>query len=45
MVSHHLAKFGDHRHCVSGDIMFLHAEEKIPDAPASIYCLFLKDMG
>ena len=27
MVSHHLAKFGGHRHCGSGD-MFLVAEEK-----------------
>ena len=26
MVSHHSAKFGDHRHCGSGDIMFLVAE-------------------
>ena len=28
MVSHHLAKFGGHRHCGSGDIMFLLAEEE-----------------
>ena len=28
MVSHHSAKFGDHRHCGSGDIMFLVAEEE-----------------
>ena len=28
MVSHHPAKFGDHRHCSSGDIMFLVAEEE-----------------
>ena len=28
MVSHHAAKFGDHRHCVSGDIMLLVAEDK-----------------
>ena len=28
MVSHHSAKFGDHRHCGSGDIMFLIAEEQ-----------------
>ena len=28
MVSHHSAKFGDHRHCGSGDIMFLAAEEE-----------------
>ena len=28
MVSHHPAKFGDHRHCGSGDIMFLVAEEQ-----------------
>ena len=27
MVSHHPAKFGDHRHCGSGD-MFLVAEEE-----------------
>ena len=26
MVSHHLAKFSDHRHCGSGDIMFLVVE-------------------
>ena len=28
MVSHHLAKFGEHRHCGSGDIMLLVAEEE-----------------
>ena len=28
MVSYHPAKFGDHRHCGSGDIMFLVAEEE-----------------
>ena len=28
MVSHHPAKFGGHRHCGSGDIMFLFAEEE-----------------
>ena len=28
MVSHHPTKFGDHRHCGSGDIMFLVAEEE-----------------
>ena len=28
MVSHHSAKFGDYRHCGSGDIMFLIAKEK-----------------
>ena len=28
MVSHHPVKFGDHRHCGSGDIMFLVAEEE-----------------
>ena len=28
MVSHHPAKFGDHRHCGSGDIIFLVAEEE-----------------
>ena len=28
MVSPHPAKFGDHRHCGSGDIKFLGAEEK-----------------
>ena len=28
MVSHHPAKFGSHRYCGSGDIMFLVAKEK-----------------
>ena len=28
MVSYHTAKFGDHRDCGSGDIMFLIAEEQ-----------------
>ena len=28
MVSHHPAKCGGHKHCGSGDIMFLVAEEK-----------------
>ena len=28
MVSHHPTKFGDHRHCGSGDIMFLVAEKE-----------------
>ena len=28
MVSHHPAKFSDHRHCGSGDIMFLVAEKE-----------------
>ena len=28
MISHHLAKFGDHRHCGSGNIMFLLDEEE-----------------
>ena len=28
MVSHHPAMFGDHRHCGSGDIMVLVAEEE-----------------
>ena len=28
MESHHPAKFGDHRHCGSGDIMFLVVEEQ-----------------
>ena len=28
MVSHHSAKFGGHRHCGSGDIMFLVAKEE-----------------
>ena len=28
MVSHHPEKFVDHRHCGSGDIMVLVAEEK-----------------
>ena len=30
MVSHHPAKFGEHRHCGSGDIIFLVAEEQNP---------------
>ena len=29
MVSHHIAKFADHRHRNSGEIMFLVAEEEI----------------
>ena len=28
MVSHHSGKFGGHRHCVSGDIMFLVAKDE-----------------
>ena len=28
MVSHHPAKFGEHRHCGSGGLMFLVAEEE-----------------
>ena len=28
MISHHPAKFGDHKQCGSGDIMFLVAEEE-----------------
>ena len=28
MVSHHHAKFGDHRHCGSGNILFLVAKEE-----------------
>ena len=28
MVSHHPEKFGDHRHCGSGDIMFSVAEKE-----------------
>ena len=28
MVSHHPAKFGGHRHCGSGDIMFSVAKEE-----------------
>ena len=28
MVSHHPAKFGSHRYCGSGDIMFLVAKEE-----------------
>ena len=28
MISHHPAKFGDHRHCDSRDIMFLGADEE-----------------
>ena len=27
MVSHHLAKFGDHRHCGSGDTLLVADEE------------------
>ena len=50
MVSHHPAKFGDHRHCGNGDMFLV---RKIPDALASVhhycsichYCLFLKDMN
>ena len=47
MVSHHPGKFGDYRHCGSGDICFWLLKRKIPDVLASIrhYCLFLKDMG
>ena len=32
MESHHPAKFGDHRRCGSGDIMFLVAEEQNSNA-------------
>ena len=28
MVSHHAAKFGSHKHCGSGDIIFLVVEEQ-----------------
>ena len=28
MVSHHSAKFSDHRHCGTGDMIFLVAEEE-----------------
>ena len=47
MVSHHPVKFGGHRHCGSGDIMFLVVEGRIPDALASIryYYLSLNDIG
>ena len=33
MVSHHLAKFGGHRHCGSGDMMFLVVEEQGSTCP------------
>ena len=53
MVSHHPAKFGDHKHCGSGDIMFLIVEKensrcsRFNPPLLSIHhnCLFLKDMG
>ena len=51
MVSHHPAKFGDRRHCCSGD-MFLVAEEENSrysrfSLPLlfNLPLLFLKDMG
>ena len=53
VVSHDPAKFGDHRHCGSGDIMFLVGEGE--NSRCFRYnrhycstrhcCLFLKDMG
>ena len=47
MVSHHPAKFGGHRPCGSGDIIFFVAEKEISDAVASIrhYRLFFMDMS
>ena len=33
MVSHHIAKFGGHRKCGSGDIMFLLVEEQDSTCP------------
>ena len=47
MVSHHPAKFGGHRHCGSGDIMLLVAEEENSKCSRfnPPYCLFVKDMG
>ena len=33
MVSHHLAKFGGHRHCGSGDVMFLVVEGQDSTCP------------
>ena len=52
MVSNHPAKFGNHRHCGSGDIMFLVAEEQNsrcsrfnpPLLFNPLYCLFLKNL-
>ena len=35
MVSHHFAKFGGQKHCVSGDIIFLVVEEQ--DCTYSLY--------
>ena len=47
MVSHHPLKFGGHRPCGSGDIIFFVAEKEISDAVASIhhYRLFFIDMS
>ena len=44
MVRRHPAKFGDHRHCGSDDILFLVAKEEISDALTSIrhFCLVSK---
>ena len=39
MISHHPAKFGDHRHCGNGDIMLLVAEQENPLSKSS-GCLF-----
>ena len=33
MVSHHTAKFGGHRHCGSGDMMFVVVEEQDSTCP------------
>ena len=46
MVSQDAARFCDHRHCGSADMMFLVVEWQDSTCPASIhhYCLSLKDM-
>ena len=43
MVSHHPAKFGDNRHCGSGDIILVAKEEN--SSSIRHYRSFLKDMG
>ena len=45
MVSHHLTKFGGHRQCGSGDMMFLVVERQHTLALVCHYCLPLKDMA
>ena len=45
MLNQHPAKFGDHRHYGSGDIMFLIAGAENSLASIGHYCLFLKYMG